>query len=118
TLQVPAYVDSISTGAEAAFAQAKIQVCLSPPDVPTSNPNRAAFGAKLLRATLSLTGVLTNPVASGTYVWRALFTPFTPGAGVPNPAGTVESQSITPLPALLTLSGSYSKSTRKVTLRG
>jgi hypothetical protein len=70
----------------------KIVVCLPPPDVPTSNPARATFGAKLLSAVFTTNALVQN--GSATARWTSLWTPYTPGAGTPNAAGSVEAQSI------------------------
>lgn len=95
-LDVPIFVQA-TAGAEAAVAQYKLVVCLPPPDVPAGTPGRATFGAKLLSATFDLQ-TLTNPAATGEYRWRSTFTPYTPNTGRPNPAGTVEVQSLGRLP--------------------
>ena len=53
-LTVPIYVDAITAGPEAAFASAKIQLCLAGPiGTPT--------GAQLLFAFFDVNGVFTNP---------------------------------------------------------
>jgi hypothetical protein len=91
TLDIPMFIIQTS-GVEQTAGVAKIVVCLPPPDVPTSNPNRAVFGAKLLSATFT-TSALVAP-ASGTLRWTSLWTPYTPGAGTANAAGSVETQSI------------------------
>jgi hypothetical protein len=86
TLNVPLYVDP-TTGAETAFAAAKIQVCLPPPDVPQQQGG-ATFGAKLFNASFSLNGVFGT--RAGT--WRALWTPYFAGNGQTNAAGSVEAR--------------------------
>ena len=91
TLDIPMYVVPTS-GVEQTAGIAKIVVCLPPPDVPQSNPNRAAFGAKLLSATFT-TNALVQSGPSPLH-WTSLWTPYTPGAGTPNAAGSVEAQSI------------------------
>jgi hypothetical protein len=103
TLTVPAYVDTITAGPEAAFASAKITICLPSPDIPVASGG-ATFGAKVLEANLFLTNVFTAPTAAGKYVWSAVFTPYNVGAGTPNPAGTVESRAIVILPTQITIS--------------
>lgn len=92
TLDIPMYVVPTS-GVEQTAGAVKIVTCLPPPDVPTSNPARATFGAKLLSATFT-TSALSAP-AGGDLHWTSLWTPYTPGAGTPNAAGSVEAQSIT-----------------------
>jgi hypothetical protein len=108
TLQIPLYVDR-ARGAEQGFASGKIQVCLPPPDVPPGTPGRSTFGAKLVNATFSASGVFSNPTARGMYDWRSLWTPYAPGTGRPNPAGTVEAQGHIPIPYLLSFSRVKSK---------
>ena len=90
TLDIPMYVVP-TTGVEQTAGVVKIVTCLPPPDVPTSNPARATFGAKLLSATFTTTA-LTGTTAAR---WTSLWTPYTPGAGTPNAAGSVEAQSLT-----------------------
>jgi hypothetical protein len=87
TLTVPTYL-VVSSGAQAALGPAYIQICLPPPDVPSGTPGRATFGAKVYSATLGVTGVF-SPVPTG--AWVAFWTPYTPGAGTVNVAGTVAS---------------------------
>ena len=86
TLNVPLYVDP-TTGAEAAFAAAKIQVCLPPPDIPTTSGG-ATFGAKLFIASFTVNGVF----GAGAGTWRSLWTPYFPGNGQANAAGSVEAR--------------------------
>ena len=87
TLQVPAFLVPTS-GAQAALGPAYIQVCVGPPDVPSGTPGRATFGAKLYSVTATFTGVFsTVPVGA----WVAFWTPYTPGTGKANAAGTVAS---------------------------
>jgi hypothetical protein len=87
TLQVPAFLVATS-GAQAALGPAYIQVCLGPPDVPSGTPGRATFGAKLYSVQAAFTGVFSAvPVGA----WVAFWTPYTPGAGKANVAGTVAS---------------------------
>jgi hypothetical protein len=87
TLIVPTYLVATS-GAQTALGPAYIQVCLPPPDVPAGTPGRATFGAKLYSAELSIAGVFgAVPVGA----WVSFWTPYNPGAGTPNLAGTVAS---------------------------
>jgi hypothetical protein len=118
TLNVPLYVFLIREGPEALFAAAKIVACLPTPDIPQAQGG-AALGAKLIQASLTFTNVFVNPAAAGSYRWRTLFTPWTPGQAVPNAAGTVEAQSIDTLPGQLSLAvGKYNKRTKRVPLTG
>lgn len=87
TLPVPTYLIS-TTGAQAALGPAYIQVCLPPPDIPVGMPGRATFGAKLYSAELAINGVFSAvPVGA----WVAFWTPYRPGIGQVNAAGTVAS---------------------------
>ncbi len=88
-LTVPLYVDRITAGPEAAFASAKLQFCLA-------GPIGTPAGAQLLFALFDVNGVFTNPASTQDRVWRALFTPYTPGTPNPNPAGTSEGQALVP----------------------
>lgn len=86
TLPVPTFLVA-TTGAQAALGPAYIQVCLPPPDVPVGTPGRATFGAKLYSAELTINGVFS--LVSGN--WIAFWTPYRPGVGQVNVAGTVAS---------------------------
>src|SRR5205814_8898229 len=55
-------------------------------------------GTKFLDAAFSVKGVFTNPTSAGNQLWRTLFTPYTPGTGTPNAAGTREAQGAVPMP--------------------
>jgi hypothetical protein len=94
-LQVPLYVDH-TVGAEATFASAKIQLCLA-------GPIGTPAGAQLLFAIFDVNGVFTNPSTTTDRLWRATFTPYTPGTPNPNPAGTTEGQAVVPGRVSLTL---------------
>jgi hypothetical protein len=110
-LSVPVFIDTVS-GAEAAFAQFRLQVCLPPPAT-------ATFGAKLLTATLSLTNVFTTPVSPGQYIWPAIFTPYAAASGPANPAGTVQARAVVRLPGAVRLTGKItSKKKRTVRFTG
>jgi hypothetical protein len=87
TLQVPAYLVA-TTGTQAALGPAYVQVCLPPPDVPAGTPGRAQFGAKLYVATLQVGGVFSSTAVGR---WVAFWTPYTPGVGQINAAGTIAS---------------------------
>lgn len=88
-LTVPMYVDKVTAGPEAAFASAKLQFCLA-------GPIGTPAGAQLLFALFDVNGVFTNPGHTQDRLWRALFTPYTPGTPNPNPAGTTEGQAVVP----------------------
>jgi hypothetical protein len=100
---LPVFVDSPAAGTGAsAFATASIQACLPPPDVPTGTPGRATFGFKLTQVDFKVNNVFTS-AGNGQPRWRVLATPYTPGRGTPNAAGSVEAQSVIAFPRVLTL---------------
>jgi hypothetical protein len=98
---IPVYVDH-TTGAEAAFSSARLIVCFRDPTLPPTDPRRAPSGLKFLDAAFTVRGVFGNPSRAGTPPWRSVFTPYTPGTGSPNPAGTREAQAFVPMPYSVT----------------
>jgi hypothetical protein len=106
-LQIPMYVDAVTTGPEAAFASLRIRVCLPSPYVPP--PQGAASGASLIVAAFSVNGVFSNPTTRGTYPWNALFIPYTPGTATLNPGNAAQSTSYTRLPVQLALTAKKQK---------
>lgn len=100
-VRLPMYVDRITAGPEAAYASARMRVCLASPyhDPPAGAQGRAS----LIIAAFSIRGVFTNPGTRGAYPWNGVFVPWTPGAATPtlNPAQTAQSTSIVRLPAQL-----------------
>src|SRR5262249_2400873 len=105
---IPVFV-SHTTGAEAAFSSVKMTVCFRDPTLPQNDPRRSPNGLKFLDAGFSVKGVFTNSSTGGNQLWRSLFTPYTPGTGTPNAAGTREAQGIAPTP--------YSISVKRVRAR-
>ena len=102
TLELPVFVDSPAVGAGAStFASTSIQACLPPPDVPPGTPGRATFGFKLTKVDFKVNGVFSG--GSGQPRWRVLATPYNPGRGTPNAAGSVEAQSVVGFPRSVTL---------------
>jgi hypothetical protein len=103
-LDVPVYVDP-TTAAEATFSSAKLVLCLANPYEQATPPSsRAASGAKIIDAKMTLSaGVFTNPPSSGSHVWRTVITPWTANGATPNAAGTIEAQSIVTIPSTLPL---------------
>ena len=100
---IPVYVDH-TTGPEAAFSSAKLQVCFRDPNLPAADPRRSPNGTKFLDAAFTLNkGIFANPSSPGQKLWRSIFTPYTPGTGNPNPPGSAEAQAIVPTPYTLTL---------------
>ena len=103
TLDIPMFVVSTVGPEQASGFNTKLVVCLPPPDVPSGTPGRAVFGAKLLSATFT-SSAITVPAAAAEYRWTSLWTPYTPGKGTPNPAGSVETQGLQRVPATVTTS--------------
>jgi hypothetical protein len=102
TLQLPLFVDAVPAGSpQAAFSTLMIVGCLPPGDVPAGTPGRATFGVKVLEAALTVRGVFSAP--PGEHRWRLLALPYTPGTGVPNAAGRVETQSLARAPQAVRL---------------
>jgi hypothetical protein len=109
-LTVFVYVDQVTAGPEAAFASAKIQLCLA-------GPIGTPAGAQLLFAFFDVNGVFTTPSNTTDRIWRATFTPYTPGTPNPNPAGTTEGQAMVPGRVSLTMKSKSLKRGR-VTISG
>jgi hypothetical protein len=117
-LELPAFFD-LTTGAEQALGTSKVTFCGQPDDVPMGTPGRSPLGIKLVDAVLTLSsGVYTNPTTAGAYLWSSIWTPFNPGVGTPNVAGTVSAISVTALPITLSLRGTYRKATKSAALAG
>jgi hypothetical protein len=89
SINLPVHVDQL-TGAEAALGAYKLVVCLAPDDIPVGTPGRSPNGARLLDATFTVDNVFTVP--AGQSIWKAITTPYAPGIGAPNAAGTVETR--------------------------
>ncbi|HZR96817.1 MAG TPA: hypothetical protein VFA56_14055 [Gaiellaceae bacterium] len=119
TLAIPIYVNSTAGAPDSALGGYRLSICLPPPDVPAGTPGRAFQGAQLLEALLTLNaGVFTTPTGAGLVKWEGLFTPYTPGKGVANRAGTFEARAFVPLPIVLTLRRSYVAKTNTWKLSG
>jgi hypothetical protein len=117
TLPIPIYVNK-TTGAATALGAYNLKICLPPWDVPVGTPGRAAFGAQLVDARLVLNSIFTAPTSPGTATWEMLITPYTPGTGTPNPAGTFEARALVPLPVVLTIKATYTAKSNKWKLSG
>lgn len=117
TLVIPIYVNK-TAGAAAALGTTNLKICLPPWDVPLGTPGRAFEGAQLLDAKLTLNKILTAPTAAGLSVWEMITTPYSPGTGTPNLAGTFEARAFVPLPIALGLKATYRKKTRTYALAG
>ena len=105
---IPVFV-SHTTGAEAAFSSVKMTVCFRDPTLAQGDPRRSPNGLKFIDAAFSVKGVFTNSSNPGNQLWRSVFTPYTPGTGTPNAAGTREAQGVVPTP--------YSVSMKRVRAR-
>jgi hypothetical protein len=116
SLDIPVFVLAGAAPELASGYQAKLRVCLPPPDVPAGTPGRAAFGAKLLSATFT-SSAITEPSAAGDLRWTSLWTPYNPGKGTVNAAGTVEVQSLRHLPVTLSTTVTKKKLTTYRTKR-
>ena len=116
TLDVPVYVLAAAAPELASGFQTVLRVCLPAPDVPVGTPGRATFGAKLLSATFA-SSAITQPVATGDYRWTSLWTPYNPGKGTPNAAGSVETQSLRHIPTQVTQTVTKKKLTSYRTIR-
>jgi len=110
-LDVPMYVDRVTQGPETGFAAFRMQVCFRSPDIPVAQGGQPN-GVTPISARIALERTFSNPSTNGTYTWRAVFLPYTPGTGNVNVAGAVEARSLIQLPTQLTIKGSKVK--RKV----
>jgi hypothetical protein len=100
TLDIPMFVVAAAAPEVASGYNAKLVVCLPPPDVPAGTPGRATFGAKLLSATFT-SSAIKEPTTAGDYRWTSLWTPYTPAKGTPNAAGSVETQALRHVPVVM-----------------
>ena len=107
TIQIPDYVDK-------AGPFVTQQVCLPSPDVPPEMGG-AVLGAQLFAADFTINHVFSNAGAAGGYEWAALFTPYVPASGSPNPGGTTEARTYVGLPSSLTLKRAKAKKGVKFT---
>jgi hypothetical protein len=117
TLVVPIYVNPTS-GPTTALGAFDLRICLPPWDVPVGTPGRSFQGAQLLDAKFTVNKAFTTPTGAGLARWETLVTPYNPGQGTPNAAGTFEARAFVPLPILLGLHASYSKKTGTWKLNG
>ena len=115
TIALPLYVNP-TAGVEQALGAYKLSICLPPPDVPIGTPGRSAQGAQVLDARFTVKGVLTTPANGGALTWTSLFTPYTPGKGTVNAAGTFYARGVVALP--VSLAASQKKVGKKLQLSG
>ena len=59
-----------------------------------------------------------TPTGAGLLKWETLFTPYNPGKGTPNAAGTFEARAFVPVPISLALHATYAKATNTWKLSG
>jgi len=86
------------------FSSAKLVLCLANPYEQAVPGTRAPTGLRLVDTTLTLSaGMVTNPTVPGSFVWRALVTPWTANGAADNAPGTIETQSIVNIPSSLKL---------------
>jgi hypothetical protein len=117
TLIVPLYAVPAS-GAETAFASAKLIGCLSSPYIPQASGG-APFGAKLISATLTFPSLFTAPTGGAELRWRSIWTPYIVPTANANLAGRVEAQALAPSAGRLALrAGAYNRRTRQLSVRG
>jgi hypothetical protein len=117
TLVVPIYVNP-TAGPATALGAYNLKICLPPWDVPVGTPGRAFNGAQLLDAKFTVNKIFTTPTSAGVMKWDTLFTPYTPGKGTPNAAGTFEARAFVPIPILLGARVSHVKKNNTWTLSG
>jgi|SRR4051812_4630680 len=91
SINLPIAVDATS-GSNALLGSFQLVTCLAPADVPQGTPGRSPNGAQLLEAVFTVNNVFQVPALQTT--WNALTTPYTPGTGTPNAAGTVETRAL------------------------
>jgi hypothetical protein len=106
TIALPLYVNP-TAGAEQALGAYKLSICLPPPDVPIGTPGRSANGAQVLDAKFTVNGIFSTPSTAGILRWESLFTPYNPGKGTVNLAGTFETRSLVALPVGLSLTATH-----------
>jgi hypothetical protein len=102
-LNVPVFVDPVTTGSATAFASLSIVTCFRSPYIPPAQGGQP-LGFKPLSASLTLNGVFTPP--SGTELpWTGLFIPWAVGTGTVNPLAAAESQALMDYPVRFRLTG-------------
>jgi hypothetical protein len=117
TLVLPIYVNP-TVGPTTALGAYSLKICLPPWDVPVGTPGRSFQGAQVLDAKFTINKILTTPTGAGLLKWETLFTPYNPGKGTLNLAGTFEARAFVPIPILLGLKASYVKKTNTWKLSG
>ena len=72
----------------------------------------------MLDARFTVNGIFTTPVASGLYPWEATFTPYNPGKGTVNAAGTFEARAFVGVPVVIGVTKTYIAKTNTWRLSG
>jgi hypothetical protein len=116
TLKLPVFVNP-TAGAEQALGAYKLSVCLTPWDIPES-AGGAPQGAQVLDVAFTVKNVFTTPTSGSLVRWETLITPYNPGKGTVNAAGTFEARAFVPLPIILGIKASYVKKTNTWVLSG
>ena len=107
TLPIPIYVNPTDGAPDQALGGYRQSICLPPPDVPIGTPGRSANGAQVLDAKFTVNGIFSTPSTAGILRWESLFTPYNPGKGTVNLAGTFETRSLVALPVALSLTATH-----------
>ena len=81
--------------------------------MPVGTPGRATFGFKLTQVNFKVNSIYTSD-GTAEARWRVLATPYNPGQGTPNAAGTGEAQSVVAFPRSATLAKPTVKLTKTV----
>ena len=96
TFSFPIFIDATSD-ATASFGAYVLVICFRPADISPTDPDRSANGTVVDSLTLALTPFVA-PTTAGGYLWRSLWTPFTPGTGVLDTVDAVEAQATVEVP--------------------
>lgn len=102
TIELPASVD-LTTGPEAAFSSAKIQVCFRSPYIPPEQGGQP-LGIKPIAAALNVNSVFSYGTTTDSR-WTAIFVPYAVGTGTANPLNAAESQAVIQSPLRLRIVG-------------
>jgi hypothetical protein len=116
TLEIPMYVDP-TTESEAGFGSANVVLCLPQPYA-NGLPGYAPLGTKIYDLTTTLSaGVFTNPLFTGSHVWRTLVTPWSPGGAARDDAATAETQGLIAVPSSLSLKAKLTTTRGRLTVK-
>jgi hypothetical protein len=113
TLTVPIYIDPTS-GDETTLGAYKLQACL--PLAKRGSPGGWPVGSRLRALVMEFTH-LTNPTSPAIYVWRG-FVSNPDVNGNPDPSTMYELRADIPLPAKLSLTGTYDRKDHRARLSG